>query len=65
MAQWITHRLPTVEDADDDGEVEIPRKCLAGDLNTIPTTFQHFSAVVAGQPWLSENDSEVAQQEDQ
>jgi hypothetical protein len=48
MAEWITDRLPTAEDADSDGEVIIRRDSkLRG--------YMHWSCVVPGQPWWSPN----------
>ncbi len=51
---WITHRLPTAADADDDGDVQLPEvpKALPGDY--IENIWQHWSLVVPGQPWWSE-----------
>ena len=51
---WITNRLPTKADADDDGDVQLPEvpKALPGDY--IENIWQHWSLVVPGQPWWSE-----------
>jgi hypothetical protein len=53
-ADWITHRLPTAADADDDGDVRLPEvpKALPGDYSE--NIWQHWSLVVPGQPWWSE-----------
>jgi hypothetical protein len=50
MAEWITDRLPTAEDADAEGDVRIRR-------TRDPELFQfaHWSCVVPGQPWWSRN----------
>jgi hypothetical protein len=51
---WITHRLPTAADADFDGDVWLPEvpKALPGDCSE--NSWQHWSIVVPGQPWWSE-----------
>jgi hypothetical protein len=53
MAQWITDRLPTVADADEDGDVTIP--CPPGITSTrcIQHAYKYvcFARVLAGQPW--------------
>ena len=52
MNEWITDRLPTAADADQDGDVKIPYK-----PRNIPEqgVFAHYSVVVPGQPWWSRN----------
>jgi len=52
MSEWITDRVPTAEDADQDGDVKIPYKPCS-----IPEqgVFAHYSVVVPGQPWWSRN----------
>jgi hypothetical protein len=49
-AQWITDRLPTAHDADEDGDVQVisHANCLPGDGE-----FVHYIVVVPGQPWWS------------
>jgi hypothetical protein len=52
---WITDRLPTEADADSDGDVFLPEKPSAlpgGDYSE--RVWQHWSLVVPGQPWWSE-----------
>ena len=48
MTDWITDRLPTQADTDEDGDVEIPCR---PDQEII--RWQHYSLVVPGQPWSS------------
>jgi hypothetical protein len=50
MSEWITDRLPTEADADNDGDVKIPYKPCS-----IPEqgVFAHYSVIVPGQPWWS------------
>jgi len=47
---WITDRLPTAHDADEDGDVRVISRpnCLPSDGD-----FVHYSVVVPGQPWWS------------
>ena len=47
---WITDRLPTAHDADEDGDVHVISRpnCLPSDGD-----FVHYSVVVPGQPWWS------------
>ena len=47
---WITHQLPTRKDADDLGDVWVPRKICepTGDC-----TFVNYRTIVPGQPWYS------------
>ncbi len=49
--QWITDRLPTAHDADEDGDVQVINhaNCLPDDGE-----FVHYSVVVPGQPWWSQ-----------
>jgi len=53
MPEWITDRLPTDVDSDADGEVWIPRLPGAKPASN-DCTFQHFTLVVLGQPWYSD-----------
>jgi hypothetical protein len=54
MAQWITDRLPTLEDADSDGYVQIPTPPNEpGDHRHVLARYIHFSLVVLGLPWRS------------
>ena len=54
MAQWITDRLPTLEDADSDGDVQIPaRPNKPSDHRHVLGRYIHFSLVVPGLPWRS------------
>jgi hypothetical protein len=48
--EWITHRLPTEADGDDDGDVRVP-----DGVDTKPPGgfYQHYAVVVPGQPWWS------------
>lgn len=48
MARWITDRLPTLEDADSDGDVQIKRNPDSTDLLG---AYIHFSLVVPGLAW--------------
>jgi hypothetical protein len=49
MTKWITDRLPTEAVADRDGDVQIPYRVDSDDHR-----WQHWSLVVLGQPWSSE-----------
>jgi hypothetical protein len=52
---WITHRLPTEADADDDGDVKVPYSIET--LTKGPGysyNYLHYSIAVPGQPWWSE-----------
>ncbi len=55
MSEWITHRRPTEADADDEGDVTVP--CPPGTTSTIQGVYryEHFSVVLAGQPWWPAN----------
>jgi hypothetical protein len=55
---WITGRLPTEADADEDGTVDIPY-----DPGDRPGggAFQHWSLVVPGQPWWAPNTAKAPQ----
>jgi len=48
--QWITNRLPTMEDADEDGEVMVKTARVQSPADG---DFAHYSVVVPGQPWWS------------
>jgi hypothetical protein len=48
---WITDRLPTEADADGEGEVRIP--AIPGSRPNKRYELQHYSLVVANQPWWS------------
>jgi hypothetical protein len=53
--EWITDRLPTEADADGDGGVRVPTQPNAPvslDLNSY--AYQHYTLVVPGQPWWSD-----------
>ena len=49
--EWITDRLPPAEDADNDGDVEIP--CRPND--DLAYQWQHWSLIVPCQPWRRSN----------
>ena len=51
---WITDRLPTEEDGDEDGDVRVPRVPGRSSQKGDEWWFQHYSLVVPGQPWWSE-----------
>ena len=54
MAQWITDRLPTLEDADSDGCVQIPTPPnKPGDYRQGLGRYIHFSLVPLGLAWRS------------
>jgi hypothetical protein len=55
MDEWITDRLPTANDADEDGDVEIPChcKCETPGLESRLTNWIHFSQVPPNQAWWS------------
>ena len=50
MADWITGRLPTAADADEDGDVRV---CLEPSGRSEDGIYVHYSKVVPGQPWWS------------
>jgi hypothetical protein len=61
---WITHRLPTAADADDDGDVRIPLSVDAAmncpehsliklSLTELDWAWVHHGLIVPGQPWWS------------
>jgi hypothetical protein len=52
MTEWITDRLPTVEDADGDGDVKIKTGRYQGPAEG---EYAHYDVVVPGQPWWSRN----------
>jgi hypothetical protein len=52
MSEWITDRVPTEADADDDGEVII--SWTPGDTPEESCKRAKYSAVSPGQPWWSE-----------
>ena len=54
---WITHRQPIEADADDQGDVWLPREIadpIKGD-----TTFVNYRTVALGQPWYSRHAPEI------
>lgn len=51
--EWITDRLPTEADADGDGDVRVPRR--HGKDPAVSRWCQHYTLIVPGQPWWSEN----------
>jgi hypothetical protein len=57
---WITNRLPTAADADDDGDVRIPLSVDAAmngpehGVVGLYWTYSHHGLIVPGQPWWSE-----------
>jgi hypothetical protein len=63
-SDWITHRLPTAADADDDGDVRIPLSVDAAmncpkhsltklSLTELDCAWVHHGLIVPGQPWWS------------
>jgi hypothetical protein len=52
MAEWITHRLPTADDANANGDVTTP--CPPGVTSAIQGVYRckHFSSLLAGEPWF-------------
>ena len=50
MAEWITDRLPTAADADEDGDVRV---CFEQSGRSEDGIYVHYSEVVPGQPWWS------------
>jgi len=50
--EWITDRLPTEADADEDGDVRVPRRHALGPEEG--WWYQHHTLIVPGQPWWSE-----------
>ena len=52
MAEWITGRLPTAADADEDGDVRVRYETGGAPENGV---FAHYSVIVPGQPWWSRN----------
>jgi hypothetical protein len=53
MTQWITDRLPTLEDADRNGDVQVPHLPRQNPSYAIAGRWTHFSLIVPGQPWWS------------
>ena len=51
--EWITDRLPTAADGDQDGYVKI--KAHLGDQSTCDPVWAHYTVIVPGQPWWSPN----------
>jgi hypothetical protein len=49
---WITHRQPTAADADDQGDVWLPRS-IGEPINIGDSTFVNYQTVALGQPWYS------------
>jgi hypothetical protein len=52
MAEWITDRLPTWQDADWDREVQAPYKT---DTEPEDGVYIDYRVIVPGQPWWSRN----------
>jgi len=52
MSEWITDRLPTLADADADGEVRVRYETGGAPEDGV---YVHYSVVVPGQPWWSRN----------
>jgi hypothetical protein len=50
MAEWITDRLPTAEDADGDCDVQVPYKT---DAEPEDGVYVDYRVIVPGQPWWS------------
>jgi len=50
---WITNRLPTAADTDDDGDVQIPQgiEGAQGGPDSGCFHYHHYSLIVPGQPW--------------
>jgi hypothetical protein len=60
---WITDRLPTEADADDDGDVRVPRAPGGSSQKGDAWWFQHYTLIVPGQPWWSPRAAERAEVE--
>ena len=54
---WITHRQPAEADADEQGDVWLPRE-VGGPYGTA-TTFVNYRTVAFGQPWYSKHAPEI------
>ena len=52
MAEWITDRLPTAADADEDGDVQILTR---RDIHPTSGHYAEYECIVPGQPWWSRN----------
>jgi hypothetical protein len=50
MTEWITDRLPTAEDADADGDVQIMSR---RDMHPTGGHYSEYECIVPGQPWWS------------
>jgi len=56
--EWITNRIPTSEDADDDGDVTVPRRPGDDRTNGVPgihTDYRDYRLVSLGQEWWPKN----------
>ena len=56
--EWITDRLPTEADGDEDGDVRVPRVPGGSSQKGDGWWFQHYTLIVPGQPWWSEKAAE-------
>ena len=59
MAEWITDRLPTWQDADADGDVKIKR--APDRAPEVSLGWAHYSVIAPGQPWWSSKAERAAQ----